>query len=298
LQTVRARLDMEWPEGLENEAEPAQASNSVRSWLVHGTNGFGPSRRRGRARNALARQLLAADSGWLPGDRSGWRGLVTALQRHSVLGALSELHRSDRQILTMAYLQGHTNVEIARMLRVSARTVSRRLGVALGRLETHARNAGIWIASLLLVALAFLNKPQERVMNLVRSVQWQQAASVAVASAAVVALGLPSGAPVISQAQESRFAPSGHSVVATLPAATVSNPTAPVVTAPAPAVVLTAAPAPLTVTHQSTPQNSENVPQGCGPAPVNAPPATPVQNHHAGRPVDIPGPRALGCKSQ
>src|SRR5262245_60727484 len=175
---------MEWPDGLENGVEPAETSDTLRSWL-RGNNGHGSNRRRGRGRNSHARQLLAADAGWLPGDRSGWRGLVTALQRHSVLGALSALHRSDRQILTMAYLQGHTNVEIARILSVSVRTVSRRLGVALSRLEAHARNVGIWIASLLLVALAFLHKPQERVMNLVRSVQWQQAAGVAVASTAV-----------------------------------------------------------------------------------------------------------------
>ena len=163
----------------------------------------------------------------MPGDRSGWRGLVTALQRHTVLNALAQLHRNDRYILTMAYLQGHTNIEIARMLHVSARTVSRRLSTALARLEEHARNVGIWIASLVLVALGLLTKPQERLTSLVRSVQWQQAAGTLAAGTAVLAIGLAAASPATPSAQQQSFSPCARSIADALPGADSSGPAAP-----------------------------------------------------------------------
>ena len=119
--------------------------------------------------------MLASDSGWLPGDRSGWKGLVTALQRHSVLNALGQLRKGERDILTMAYLEGHTNEEIGRMFRVSARTVSRRLAAALFQLEQHARNVGIWLAAFALVALGVVSRPGQtywRVAGALRSDRW------------------------------------------------------------------------------------------------------------------------------
>src|SRR6266540_3026926 len=208
---MRARADMDWPEHPEGASEVTDdAAASLRLWLVRGSHAFAVNRRRGRGRNGHARQLLVADAGWLPGDHSGWRGLVTALQRHTVLNALAQLHRSDRLILTMAYLQGHTNLEIARMLHVSARTVSRRLSTALARLEENARNAGIWIASVVLVALGFLSRSQERAMGVVRSVQWQQAAVVVAAGTAVAVIGL-AASPTEPGAPAQTFAPAGRS---------------------------------------------------------------------------------------
>jgi DNA-binding CsgD family transcriptional regulator len=295
---MRARIDRESPERPENGAESAQRSDTLRSWLVHGTHRFGLSPRRGTGRNQRARELLSAETGWSPGDRSGWRGLVTALQRHTVLNALAELHRNDRQILTMAYLQGHTNIEIARMLQVSVRTVSRRLSMALARLEDHARDAGIWIASLMLLALAFVSKPQERVMSLVRSVQWQQAAGVVAAGAAVVAVGVAVASPGAPSAQQSSFSPSGRSIAVALPAGDLSGPTAPgtttVLKTSVPPSVNSAAPS-----HQSSKENTSQGANGCGPKPTDAAPPVPVGPRGHDRkdpPVTHPGPG--DCKVQ
>jgi sigma-70-like protein len=292
---------MEWPERPDNGAEATQTSDTLRSWLARGTHRLGVDPRRGKGRNQRARQLLASETGWLPGDHSGWRGLVTALQRHSVLNALAQLHRSDRQLLTMAYLQGHTNIEIGRMLHVSARTVSRRLSAALARLEEHAQNVGIWIASLVLVGLAALTRTQERVWNSVRSIQWQQAAAVATAGTAVVALGLAGETAIPPPTQQSVFSPSGRSIAVAPPVYEPSE-----LVAPGPTAVLeTAAPRsvnPVLKNHVSPHQNVVIAlhGNGCGPKPTNAPPPVPVgprTSHPAGPPVTRPGPRARGCKA-
>jgi hypothetical protein len=269
--------------------------------LVQGAHSFRVVRRRGTGRNSRARQFLTADTGWLPGDRGGWRGLVTALQRHSVLTALAELHRSDRQILTMAYLQGHTNIEIGRMLHVSARTVSRRLSAALARLEEHARHAGIWIASLVLVALGFLTRTHERLANAIRSVQWQQAAAVAAAGTAVIALGLAGESSVPAPAQESTFSPSGRSIAVAPLVAEWSGPVAP----GPPALPETTTPSAVNTvatTEASPHQKLVTAPEatGCAPDPTTAPPTIPVgspASHPTGAPVTHPGPQARGCKT-
>ncbi len=292
---------MGWPERPEGGVEAAEKSDSLRSWLVQGTHRFRVVRRRGTGRNPRARQFLTAENGWLPGDRSGWRGLVTALQRHSVLTALAELHRGDRQILTMAYLQGRTNIEIGRMLQVSARTVSRRLSAALARLEEHARKAGIWIASLVLVALGFLTRTHERLANAVRSVQWQQAAALATAGTAVVALGLVGESSVPAPAQESTFSPSGRSIAVAPLVAEWSGPVAP---GPATLPETTTPSAVTTVattrasSHQKVVTATEAT--GCAPDPTTAPPTVPAgspANHPTGAPVTHPGPQARGCKT-
>jgi hypothetical protein len=290
---------MGWPERPEEGVEVAETASSLRSWLVQGTHRFRVVRRRGTGANPRARQFLTADTGWLPGDRNGWRGLVTALQRHSVLTALAELHRSDRQILTMAYLQGHTNIEIGRMLHVSARTVSRRLSAALARLEEHARNAGIWIASLVLLGLGFLTRTQERLASYVRSVQWQQAAAVVTAGTAVVALGLVGESAIPTPAQESTFSPPGRSIAV---APLVAGPVA-----PGPATLPETTTTPSSVNTVATTQASLHqrvvaapVATGCAPDPTTAPPTVPVgsrTSHPTGAPVAHPGPQARGCKA-
>jgi len=293
---MRARADMDWPEHPEGASEVTDdAAASLRLWLVRGSHAFAVNRRRGRGRNGHARQLLVADAGWLPGDHSGWRGLVTALQRHTVLNALAQLHRSDRLILTMAYLQGHTNLEIARMLHVSARTVSRRLSTALARLEENARNAGIWIASVVLVALGFLSRSQERAMGVVRSVQWQQAAVVVAAGTAVAVIGL-AASPTEPGAPAQTFAPAGRSIAIAPPFTdTTSAP-------PAPAIVpVTPAPRPATTAtqaHESSAPTASSATTGCSSNPTDAAPTVPVGSpaqHPTGAPVTHP--TAGGCST-
>src|SRR5207302_9430438 len=94
-----------------------------------------------------ARRFLVSDQSPADVAQGVWRGLVSALQRHAVENTLGEMSAQDREVLTLAYLQGHTNSEIAATLSVSERTVRRRLSIALAHLEEYARRSGAWIAS-------------------------------------------------------------------------------------------------------------------------------------------------------
>jgi sigma-70-like protein len=284
---------MEWPESADEGLDASrQTAGALRSWLVRGTQKGAVHPRRRTGRHQGARELLADDAGWLPGDRSGWRGLVTALQRHSVLHALAQLRKGERDILTMAYLEGHTNQEIGRMLQVSARTVSRRLAAALSQLEEHARNAGIWIAAFGLVVLA---AAQRRLGVITRTDGWQTAAlgtAAVVTVATITFVGLPAASQQVSR---SAFSPVAHSVNAgplvQVPASAVELPAATVV---APPVELTAA-------HKSKPAHDPagqtaqlSATHGCGGNPTSAAPPAPVRSHGAGSPVTHPGPGGCG----
>src|SRR6185437_15377632 len=135
---------MEWPEGQDGEGQP-QETGALRSWVVGGTHRSAVNPRRRSGRNAQARQLLASDGTRSAGAHGGWLGLVSALQRHTFHDAMTEMPSEDRHLLTLAFLHGHTNQEIAQMLNVSARTVGRRLATALGKLEDQVQTLGIWM---------------------------------------------------------------------------------------------------------------------------------------------------------
>jgi len=293
---------MEWPESDEGLEAARQTAGALRSWLVRGTQkgAVHPRRRTGRHRGA--RELLAADAGWLPGDRSGWRGLVTALQRHSVLHALAQLRKGERDILTMAYLEGHTNQEIGRMLQVSARTVSRRLAAALSKLEEHAQSLGIWVAALALVALGAVSRPQAtywRLAGAVRSDRWTLAAAVGTATMVTAAsIAAVATSPQSTYASPSTFSPAGRSIngaLAFLPGSTVPS-------SPANVVVIPAVD-PAGATHKSKPAHEGSLTQpvtttqGCGGNPTSAAPVTPVgprgSDQHTS-PVSHPGPGGCG----
>jgi hypothetical protein len=126
----------------------------MRTWSIRGTRRLTVDPRRRYGRHGGARRLLSADGEVADDLRGAWGGLVSALQRHTVHGELALLSREDRLILSLAYLSGHTNREIAAMLEVSVSTVRRRLSQALSRLEESLRRAGLWVSALLLGALA------------------------------------------------------------------------------------------------------------------------------------------------
>ena len=298
---------MEWPERPDDgqdegpDDEARQDVGALRSWLVRGTHKVAVHPRRRTGRHQGARELLAADAGWLPGDRSGWKGLVSALQRHSVLHALAQLRKGERDILTMAYLEGHTNEEIGRMLRVSARTVSRRLTAALSQLEEHARNVGIWLAAFALVALGVVSRPGAtygRLAGALRSDRWTLAAAVGTATVVTAAsIAAVATSPESPFTRPSTFSPVARSVNAAVtfaPGAAVPSWLATVV-----------APAnePASPTHKSKPmvahltQTAPTSANGCGGNPTNAPPFTPVGPRGGGphtSPVTHPGPGGCG----
>ncbi len=219
---------------------------------------------------------------------------MSALQRHTVLSALGQLRKGDRDILTMAYLDGHTNNEIARMLQVSARTVSRRLSVALAELEKHARNVGIWLAALGLVVLA---GAQRRFGAITRSEGWQAAALGTAGVVTATTVAFVSVAPSAAAVKPSAFSPVARSVNAdvqfgfgTTTAKVAPTTITPLDTETTPAAKIKASkPA-----HDSgaTPANPSQL--GCHGNPTSAAPTTPVRSHGAGSPVTHPGKGGCG----
>src|SRR2546430_6089656 len=176
---------MESPED-KNGAESLQETGALRSWVVGGTRRTAIDPRRRSGANAKARRLLTSDEARRAGVYGGWLGLVAALQRHTVRDAMAEMPKEDRNILTLAYLHGHTNDQIAQALNVSVRTVSRRLTNPLGKLEEQVTSLGVWMLSAVLGVPASL-----------RGLREQPAAPIAAVSApAAVADALVATQPV------------------------------------------------------------------------------------------------------
>jgi RNA polymerase sigma factor (sigma-70 family) len=302
LETLRAHVDMEWPERSDEEPETRETTGALRSWLVRGTHKVAVHPRRRTGRHQGARELLAADAGWLPGDRSGWKGLVSALQRHSVLHALARLRKGDRDILTMAYLEGHTNDEIGRMLRVSARTVSRRLVAALSQLEEHARDVGIWLAAFALVALGVVSRPQEtywRVAGALRSDRWTLAGAIGTATVVTAAsIAVLATSPASPLTGPSTFSPEARSInaaVTFVQGAVVSS--SPVTVVVVPAIEPGGATHKSKPAHDSLTATAPTTANGCGGNPTDAPAVTPVGPRGEGphtSPVTHPGPGGCG----
>ena len=198
-------MEAGWPEGTEAGPElPAdqQASGAMRSWLVRGTRKFAIDPRRRLGRHGQSRQLLADEGAKSSSSYGTWQDLVAALQRQAVHSALAQLRRADRQILTLAYLQGRTNGEIAAMLGVSVSTVRRRITAALSSLDEHVRKARIWVSSL---PVFFLLHG--------RSLRWPGGvATAATATAAAVTIGLVAIGPESRQTSPASQAPVTESI--------------------------------------------------------------------------------------
>jgi len=160
--------------------------DAMRSWLVHGVQMV--DRRRRFGSHGRARELLVADQ---PATRNGsdpWGALTASLHRHTVRGGLSELGPDQRRVITLAYLEGRTNREIAAMLGVSVTTVRRRLWIALGLLEAYIGRTGVWLSALILVAATSAVRPATRIGN------WVNTAAGSTERALRVATTLTAGA--------------------------------------------------------------------------------------------------------
>jgi hypothetical protein len=279
---------MEWPEGQEEGTEPPRETGALRSWVMGGTRRFAINPRRRTGRNAQARQLLASD-GTKSAAHGGWLGLISALQRHTVHDAMAEMPKEDRHLLTLAFLHGHTNDEIAQMLNVSVRTVSRRLSTALGKLEEHVQTLGIWMLSAVLVVLAQL-----------RLLRDHQAVTIAAAgAAAVVAIGVVASSPAALPARAGLTPSTGHSISAILPAhgATSAAPQSAPVTVLHADNNVAATVKPVKQSKQASTDPDEQKARGCGGNPTDAPPAVPVGPRGAGphtSPVTHPGKGGCG----
>ena len=131
-------------------------TDAMRSWLVSGIHLFAVDSRRRFGGHGRARLLLVDDMRAKLGSSERWHALASALRRHAVRGGLAHLSPEERRVITLAYLGGRTNREIAIALGVSVSTVRRRLWTALERLETYMSRTGAWLNVIVLVVVGYV----------------------------------------------------------------------------------------------------------------------------------------------
>jgi len=274
------------------------ALDSFRSWLASGAQIV--DRRRRFGRHGRTRKLLVVDPAARPTASDGWHSTTSALQRHTVGGALSELEPQHRRVITLAYLEGQSNRQIAATLGVSVTTARRRLWAALERLEMYVSAAGAWLAALL---VGFSVYVLSRLAKLTESADTAQrvAATVAVGALAAAAVGvitvIPSnGAP--QRVSPKVGAPAAPGLQVIFPTATISAPQG-VEQAPDPQVVSNGKKnaADPSKPDQATTGGGGST-NGCHGNVTGAPPVVPVGprgSHPHGPPVQPP---KGGCRLQ
>jgi len=287
------------------EAHPGDHGrlDAVRSWLANGHHIFGIDPRRRLGHHRHARQLLADDLRAGQARAGEWQALASALDRHTIGGGMAELTDEQRRVITLAYLEGRTNREIAAMLGVSVSTVQRRLWVALKRLDAYVSHTRTWLSAIVIVGAAYLGTRAHKLERIV-SADWTQraVATVAVGAVAAFAIGLTGVIPDSTGATRSSTPATGPMVAAApglaLPSdgSGLANPAAAQqaslqTSSPGPTVrVVPPAPA-----AQAPPPTGAHHPnQGCDGNPTSAAPPVPVGRHAHGAPVTHPS--AGGCR--
>ena len=167
-------------------------NDAMRSWLARGIHTFGIDPRRLGGRGD-ARRVLGEDRRSAVPTAGAWRELASALQRHTLHNALTRLSAAERQVVTLAYLEGRTNRQIAATLGVSVSTVRRRLWLALEHLDEYVRRTGTWVSSILLLGLVYLIDRSARLgrfANPAGATDWTHRLAATVAVGAVTAAGI------------------------------------------------------------------------------------------------------------
>ena len=277
--------------------------DAMRSWLANGRHIFGVDPRRRRGHHPHARQLLADDLRASEATTGEWQALASALDRHTIRGGMAELTAEERRVITLAYLEGRTNPEIAAMLGVSVSTVRRRLWVALKRLDAYVSHTRTWLSALILLGAGYLGTRAHK-LERIASADWTQraVATVAVGAVAVVAIGLtrvipdttggtrsstPSTAPLVAAAPGPGL-PSTGSGLSSFDAVGPSS----LQTAGTDPAVKVVPPGP--AAQVPPPTGAQHPNQGCDGNPTSAPPPVPVGRHAHGSPVTHPS--AGGCR--
>src|SRR5438067_13514075 len=276
--------------------------NAMRSWLVSGIHVFVVDPRRRFGRHGRTRELLVVERPAQHESAERWQTLAAALHRHSVRDGLARLGAAERQIITLAYLEGHTNREIAAMLGVSVSTVRRRLLLSLEHLDTFLRRSGAWLAALGVAVLAYLNGQAARGTRWASSAAAGDKMHLVAATLAVAVVGV---AAVGFVALSRSGAPSVHSPTAVRPIAhvTMETPSPPagpptVTAAILPASAEAGARGESTTALNQAARHSAAPALGCHGNPTSAAPSTPVgspSHHPTGSPVTHPGPG--GCQA-
>lgn len=271
------------------------ALDSVRSWLASGAQLV--DRRRRFGRHGRTRKLLVVDPATRPNASDGWHSTTSALQRHTVGGALSELDPQHRRVITLAYLEGQSNRQIAATLGVSVTTARRRLWAALERLEMYVSAAGAWLAALLFGFSVYVLSRLAKVTESADTAQ-RVAATVTVGVLAAAVVGVVTVIPSTSAPQNGlpkAAAPVAPGLQVIIPAVSIGAPLG-IEQAPEQQVlrnvkkhIADAIVAPPTAGGSSS--------NGCKGL-TGAPPAVPVGSrgaHPTGPPVN---PLKGGCKNQ
>lgn len=290
--------------------EPASAHfglDAMRSWLVNGVHLV--DRRRRFGSHGRARELLVVNRPEGQNGSERWQALAAALHRHTVRGGLSELSPDERHVITLAYLEGRTNREIAALLGVSITTVRRRLWIALGRLEAYIGRSGVWLSALILVAAAYALRPATRVVSWVttaagstdraqRLVTTVTAGAMSAAILGVVAFTSDSAMP--GKAAPRAAAPLvTHASVAALPVTAIGSRISPPPSARRTIVVdRTNVKGKGQDPVDTSPTRDGDKNNGCDGNPTSAPPSVPV-GPRAGHPTGAPvtHPDAGGCRA-
>jgi hypothetical protein len=267
--------------------------DAIRSWLATGMHTFAIDPRRRRGHHGRARQLLADDRRAGSPLSGTWQSLASALDRHTVRSGMSELTPDERKVITLAYLEGRTNREIAAILGVSVSTVRRRLWAALKRLDAYISRTGTWLSALLVFSAAWV---LSRFTRLAGSGDWtQRLVSTVAVTATVAAVGLaavspdsvhPGRAPAATPHQAGA-ANSSLGVVIVAPEQAVDLGPAQkgnIIANLAHEVIQPALKVPVTVTPPQLPGI-----RGCHGNPTSAAPPVPVGWHSGGSPVSHPG---------
>ncbi len=273
-----------------------QTLDAMRSWLVNGVQLV--DRRRRVGSHGRARELLVVDRPTRSGASERWETLAAALHRHTVRGGLSKLSQEERRVISLAYLEGRTNREIAAILGVSVTTARRRLLVALERLEDYLGRTGGWLSVLIVAFLAYAVNQVTRLGSLVTTAAGSAdrahrvAATMtagAVAAAAVGMIAFTSGAGAPSKSSPATAAPLiAQTAVGAFPS---GSPDAIPFSIQSEGGVATSG----TVGSSSSGSHPNS---GCDGNPTSAPPHVPVgsrSGHPRGAPVTHPS--AGGCKA-
>jgi predicted DNA-binding protein (UPF0251 family) len=223
---------------------------------------------------------------------------------------MAELSAEERRVIGLAYLEGHTNREIAAILGVSVSTVQRRLLGALKRLDAYISRTGTWLSAILLLGAAYA---VDRTAKLGRwaNTDWTHkvATTAAVSVVTAAAIGLTAISPD-STRPPSRSTPppiaagpiaAGPSVSAPLSPAQLPDPgpaqTARIVAPDRPRavdpIVTLLSQVPVAETQPATDSDHPN--KGCHGNPTSAPPHVPVGSRTSHPPVSHPS--AGGCRA-
>lgn len=290
------------------EESPADQGrlDAVRSWLANGRHIFGIDPRRRLGHHRHARQLLADELGAGQAPAGEWQALASALDRHTIRGGMAELSAEERRVITLAYLEGRTNREIAAMLGVSVSTVRRRLWAALKRLDAYVSHTRTWLSAIILLGAGYLGTRAHKLERIV-SADWTQraAATAAVGAVTAVAIGLtavipdstgatrlstPASAPTAAAAP-GLGSPSGASRLANPATAQPAGLQTAGRSTGAGLTVKVVPPAPAAQAAPATGAHHPNL--GCDGNPTSAAPPVPVGRHAHGSPVTHPS--AGGC---